>query len=193
MRALIRCLDALLRTVYGVFMFCEDPNCVLRLQLKEVHHSLSLSGGQVNKGEPVLMLHLWNEHLPPLPPTGPTLAWAVRFQRLLVKSFQAVAQQVCLDPRLVGIRAVGGVFALLPSGENSSGVQLMQRLGFRVFPYHNPLGRFGEFWENLYSWLLIWTYNPASLRSHRLLRLQRSEIWMSKDEFLSRYSTLRHL
>jgi hypothetical protein len=183
-RAVIRRLDAHLRRANGVFEFCQDPGCLLRLQLTNAPHQLNLSGFQVNKREPVLVLHLWNEHLPPIPPSGPTLSWAVRFERLLIQSFQAVASWLYKDPRSTGIRAVGGVLALLPSKDNSGGVRLMQRLGFTILPYHNPLGRFGEFWENFYSWSLLWSYNPASLRSHKLFQLRRREIWMAKDQLI---------
>jgi len=63
----------------------------------------------------------------------------------------------------------------------------MQRLGFTVTPYRSPLGRFGEFWENLYAYGLIWAYNPASVHQRQLLGLHRTEMWMPADEFLRRY------
>ncbi len=67
--------------------------------------------------------------------------------------------------------------------------RLLQRLGFTILPYHGSTGSFGEFWENFYTWLLIWTYNPASLRSHPLLGLQRNELWTTKARFLQRFGT----
>jgi len=63
----------------------------------------------------------------------------------------------------------------------------MQRLGFMVLPYYRPFGAFGEFWENFYSWVLIWTYNPASMHNHHFLASRRAEIWMLADEFMKRY------
>jgi len=64
---------------------------------------------------------------------------------------------------------------------------MLQRLGFTVIPYHRSLGAFGEFWENFYTWMLMWTYNPGSLRYRGLWGLRRAEIWMSAEEFLRRY------
>ncbi|UCC64000.1 MAG: hypothetical protein JSV36_02770 [Anaerolineae bacterium] len=93
------------------------------------------------------------------------------------------------DPRLARVRAVGGASALFSPAERPGGVRLMQRLGFTVMPYHSPLGRFGEFWENFYSWWMMWTFNAVSLRYRRLIRLRRTEIWMSTQEFLDRYGT----
>ena len=159
----------------------------MRLQVGGVPHTLALPGCQVRMGEPVLLLHLWNERLPPIPPTGPTLAWAVLFGHLLVGTFQSIARQIALDPRLTHVRAVGGAMALLPMDERAGSVRLMQRLGFTVFPYHCRWGAFGEFWENFYSWWLMWAYNPASLSGRRLSRLHRSEVWMSIAEFMRRY------
>jgi hypothetical protein len=83
--------------------------------------------------------------------------------------------------------AVGGVCALISPHTHLAGVRLMERMGFTVRPCYRPLGRFGEFWENFYSWWIIWTYNPASLRGRRLDRLERMEIWMQADDFLHRY------
>ena len=64
---------------------------------------------------------------------------------------------------------------------------MIQHLGFTVLPCHRPLGAFGEFWENLFSWWLMWAYNPPSLKSRRFWRLQRTEIWMTTAEFFRRY------
>jgi hypothetical protein len=187
MRAVIRRFDAFLRWAYGVFEFTDDADCVLRLQLTKAHRTLDLPGRIIHPGEPVLGLHLWNEHLPPLPRDGPDLAWAIRMQRIFVRSLHAVAEQMTRDVRLSAVRAVGGVTVLLSPAGHPGGVRLMERLGFAVVPYHSPLGRFGEFWENFYAWWIMWTFNAVSLRYRQLVHLQRLEVWMSADEFLSRY------
>jgi hypothetical protein len=91
------------------------------------------------------------------------------------------------DPALAGVQALGGATVLVVAGRDSSPEKLFQRLGLELFPYHNPLGRFGEFWENAYTWALMWAYNGASLRHRHLLRLQRTEAWISTAAFLRRY------
>jgi len=188
-RALIRQFDAMLRRAYGVFEFCDDENCLLRLRLTEAPYPLRLSDHVVRAGDPVLELHLWNEHIPPLPPDGPDLAWATRMRRMLIHSFHVLARYMENDPHLSSVCAVGGVTVLLSPGDRPGGERLMERLGFTITPYHNPLGRFGEFWENFYAWWLMWTFNAASLRRRQLIRLRRVEVWMSADEFLQRYGT----
>jgi hypothetical protein len=187
MRALIRRFDALLSRAHGVYEFCDDGSCMLRLQITQTSRALCFAGQEVPVGEPVLVLHLWNEHIPPLPPAGPDLAWAAKVRRLFIHSLRAVAVQMTSDPRLARVRAVGGATTVLSPDSHPGGRRFLQRLGFTILPYRSPLGRFGEFWENLYAWCLMWTFNVASLRHRQLLHLRRAELWMPADEFLSRY------
>lgn len=187
MRALIRRFDAFLARQQGLYHFTDDPDCLLRLQNAAAPHRIRLPGQVVEPGEPVLLIHFWNEHIPPASPAGPALAWAKSIQRAFVKSLQAAAEYMQDEPRLADIRAVGGVTVLMFAGNRRNGARFMERLGFTVMPYANPLGRFGEFWENFYTWALIWTYNPASLRSRNLFRMRRSEIWISTEKFLARF------
>lgn len=182
MRLIIRLFDRFLRRVEGIFEFCDDPACLLRLRIGRAAHPLSLPDGQVPTGAKVLEIHLWNEHIPPIAAEGPDLAWAVRVWRMLRTSLRHLAKQMQHDPRLAGVQAVGGITVFVSPGE-----KLVARLGFTICPYHNRLGRFGEFWENLYTWGIMWAFNAASLRQRRLLQLRRTEIWMSADEFLRRY------
>jgi hypothetical protein len=191
MRALIRNFDTLVRRANGVFEVCDDEECLLRLQVARAPHALHLESQVVEAGAPVLVLHLWNEHIPPLPRAGPDLAWAVRGQRLFIQSLRATARQMQRDPRLAGVRAVGGATVLLSPRGNPHKTGLVQRLGFSVTPYHGPLGRFGEFWENFYSWWIMWTFNAVSLRQRRLVRLRRVEVWITADRFLKRYGPNR--
>lgn len=187
MHTLIRRFDAFVIRVSQVFEFCHDPDCLLRLQLAQASHAIPLPDGSIPAGAPVLTLHFWNEHMPAIPDSGPDLAWGKRTVRLFLRSLDAVASYLQNQPGLDSVQAIGGVTILLIPGDPGGGETLAKRFGFTVLPYHNPLGRFGEFWENLYTWALIWTYNPVSLKYHRLSQIRRSEIWMSRVEFLRRY------
>ncbi|MGQ9467022.1 MAG: YkoP family protein [Anaerolineae bacterium] len=187
MRALVRAFDRFLCQATGVFEFCDDPECLVRLQGARAPHDLSLSDGtQVRAGAPVLMLHLWNEHLPHPAANGPDLQWAARVHRMLTHSLREVAQWMVEQPEGEQIEAVGGitVLALSTAGRPTP---LIRHLGFDIFPYRRVLGRFGEFWENFYTWAIMWTFNPLSLRGRSLFRLRRAEIWMSREAFLRRY------
>jgi hypothetical protein len=186
LRPLIRAFDAWLSCTLGVFAFCQDPECLLRLQMAQASHDLCLPSLTVRAGEPVLLLHLWNERIAPIPPQGPDLGWARPMQRRFVRSLRLVAEYIQQSPQLVNVRAVGGV-TVLTGPVNAGGSHLFQRLGFTVIPFHRRLGAFGEFWENFYTWQLIWAYNPTSLRYKGIRRLKRAEIWMSAEAFLRRY------
>jgi hypothetical protein len=186
-RALVFAIDRLLRRAHGVYEFTGDPEGLLRLQITHAPRTLHLPGLEVSKGDPVLGLHLWNEQVPPIPPNGPDLAWGLALQRRFVRSLRAVAAEMQRDPRLAVVRAVGASTGVLVPGDASSGVRAFQRLGFAVTPYLPPLGRFGAFWENFYSWWLMWAFNPTSLRHRRFSQMGRTEVWMSADAFLSRY------
>ena len=188
MRRLIRGFDGLLRRLYGVVEFCDDPLCLFRIQPARYPRSLRLSDGtEVRPGEPVLILHLWNEHIPPLSPDGPDLLWAVQVRRRLLRSLHRLAALVASDPGLTGVKAVGGVTVLIPlDGEGPA--RLMTRLGFDVVTRPRSwLRGFGEFWENLYAWALMWAFNAPTLRRKQLLRLRRTEVWMSRQRLLERY------
>jgi YkoP domain len=188
MRVAVRWIDNLLCKFQGVYVYSRDPECILRLQLRTSTHTLPLGSWVVHKGEPVLALHAWNERMPVIPPEGADLAWALTLRRRLVYSFMGIARLIQEDPLYEQVRAVCGSSGLFSFSDHTGGVQMMQRMGFVVIPYHQPFGRFGKFWENLFSWSLMWAYNTNSLNLRKFWRLQRTEIWMTRVEFVERYS-----
>lgn len=187
MKRVIRGFDRFLRWASRVFEFCSEPDCLLRVRRITLSRPLTLAGETYPAGTPVIQLHLWNEHLPPLPAEGPTLRWAVQTQRCLKRSFQALARQMPHDPRLADAQLIGGITVLPLAGAHAGGVKLFEHLGFTILPYHNPLGRFGEFWENLYTWGIMWAFNAPTLAGRHLLKLKRSEIWMTRETLFRRY------
>ena len=186
-RLLIRRFDDWLSHVEGVEPFTDDPQVILRLQDGRAAWDIPLPEGKIAIGSDVLVLHLWNERIPPIPPQGPDLGWAHHIQRWMLHSFGAVAGHMRQNSNLLDLRAVGGVIAQINLEGSDGGRALLEHLGFTVFPYHRPAGAFGEFWENFYTWWLMWAYNPASLRHRNLFGLQRNEFWMTKEKFLDRF------
>ncbi len=189
MKRVVRAFDRFLGKLQGIFVFWDDPDCFFRVQIARAPHKIVLPDAEILAREKVLGLHFWNEHVPMIPPEGGDLAMALRASRMVVRSFRVLAREMRRDPRMAGVQALGGATALFAFGDDSGGEKLFTRLGFTMFPYQNPLGRFGEFWENLYSWTLMWAYNAVSLRQRRFVRLRRTECWMTASEFLSRYGT----
>ena len=102
-------------------------------------------------------------------------------------SLRLIAQYIQADSTCSEIQAVGGITAHVVLGRPDGGKVMLEHLGFLVIPYHRPLGAFGEFWENFYTWWVMWTFNPASTRRRSMFDLQRTEFWMSRQAFLERY------
>jgi hypothetical protein len=188
-KSVVRTFDRFLCRRQGVFVFWDDPDCLFRAQFSRASREIVLPGAVIPAGAKVLGLHFWNEHIPQIASEGPTLAQAVRGRRMITSTFRALAREMHRDPRMEGIQALGGATVLFAAGDGSSGERLFTRLGFTVFPYRSPLGRFGEFWENFYTWALMWAYNAVSLRQRQLLALSRTESWITASDFLRRYST----
>lgn len=187
MRYLIRKLDDLIRKSDQVFEFNLEPDCILRLQVSRAPRLLQLPDLILAAGEPVLLIHLWNERLPVISRSGPDLSWARLIFRQFRHSLRLVAGYVRDHPELNEVRAVGGVTILVSSGLHEGGRNFLEAMGFTIFPYVSPLGRFGEFWENFYSRMIVWTFNPVGKPSRSLFNLRRSEIWMSRAVFFNRY------
>ncbi len=189
MRAGVKFIDSLIRKADGVYEFCEDPSCILRLQLMPSPHEMTLGEMQIRKGETLLVVHVWNERIPKIPQGGADLEWALRLRRQVIHSFQAVAAEINSNRRYDPVRAIYGASVLFSSTNHTGGTRLMKSLGFTIQPYHNPLGSFGVFWENLFSWWLMWAFNDVSMESREFRRLERTEIWITKQDFVHRYGT----
>lgn len=187
MRRIIKTFDRWVAVQQGIIPFSKDESCILRIQPTRLSYPLHLPGKIIPTGERVLRMHLWNDHLPTMPLQGADLGWAAQTWQRFTRSLRLLAAYIPHDAQLANARAVGGVSALFTQDESDSGARLMERLGFMVLPEPSPLGRLGRFGENVYSWLLLWAFNPGSMRSRRLLKLERTGIWMELDEFLKRF------
>lgn len=189
-RAMVLALDLLLQRQGHVQEFTQDDECILRITLTACKQDVDLSDGtKVRAGDKICELHLWNEHIPPMPLEGPDLRWGLRFYRLAVKSLRSLAAYLAADERQ-DIVALGGQMAFIEKENPPVLASVAARLGFDVLNLTAQSGRWGRFthfWENIFSWALMWTFNPASLRGKQFLRLQRYRLWMSRRTLLQRY------
>jgi len=192
---LIRALDALLRRIYQVTEFTQDPEAMLRLSLATAERDLVLSDGtHIRAGDPVAMLHFWNEHIPVMPPDGPDLGWGLAFQRGLSRSLQDVAAHVQTDPAYRQVRALRGPTTFTSAHDPAEASRIVGRWGFDLLRRERKAGfwpRFGLFWESVYASWLIWAYNPPSARSKPLRSLRWDELWMSRERLLAQYQPRR--
>lgn len=192
LRFAIRSFDHWLSRRLGVYPFSYAEEIVLRIQKAKMPHDLLLGNRLIPRDSPVLLLHLWNERIPLPPPEGYNLSWAVTFHRLLDRSLHALAEHLQENVSLIDVVALGGHTAHLTLGH--VGVErLLLRLGFSVVPYSHPLGAFGEFWENFYTWWLIWAYNPTSVYFHPLGKMKRVSFWIERNAFLERYARVKQV
>lgn len=187
LHTIITRFDDFQRQRQKVFEFSDAPDCLLRLQISHTKYPIQLSNCEMSPGDQYLDLHLWNEHVPPMPPEGPNLAWASRTRRMFVSSLSKVAELISQDPQYKDIKMIRGITVLLTLSDEKNGKSMVERLGFTLMPYHQTLGRFGEFWENFYTYVLMWTFNPNSLRNRNLIKSRRTEFWICIDDFLQRF------
>jgi len=161
---------------------------MLRIALARSPGEITLSDGtRIGKYEMVGELHLWNEHLPQMNEEGPSLEWALRIYRLWRASLKKLATYLEDEPQFETVRAFRGETAFVKG--DLEGSALFERLGLDLVRTDRvgKLKRFGEFWENFYTWGLIWTFNPGSLRRKGFFRLERAQLWISRQALLERY------
>lgn len=186
-RSFVRGIDLLLRRLYGVYEYSQDPVCILRVSPARARADLVLADGTpIARGDPLAVIHFWNDRLPLAPPEGVDLRWARTFHRRIRPSLQLLAQHLAHDPRLASIRALCGEAAFIGADNATASAHLLSRLGFEVWPSSRGTGLWGRwsaFWQNTYTWMLIWTFNPATLRGRTMLDLERHWLWMSRATF----------
>lgn len=190
LQAAVFLIDRLIRKRDHVYEFNDDPQNILRLQLMPAHHAITLGDQVVHQGDTLLVVHVWNERIPPIPAGGADLEWALSLRRRVIYSFKLLGKEVAGNSRYDQVAALYGDSILFSSTSHTGGLRLIKSLGFTVMPFHHPLGRFGVFWENLFSWWLMWAFSQVSMNSREFRRLMRTEVWMTRQEFLRRYGEL---
>lgn len=186
LRRAIRALDRWLTRRMEPLELWEDEDSLLHGCVIELDRPLDLGERSLPAGTTVLELHLLNEDVPEIPASGPDLGWAAHSSRRFLQTLRATARRLQADPRFASVEAVGGTTVLLSN--DSKDRNLLARLGFTVRPYRGSLGSFGTFWENVYSWMLMWAYNPETLRQRSFRSLRRFEAWISREAFVARFA-----
>lgn len=192
-RRFVLLLDALLRQSLGVYEFTQDPACILRLSPMRSRINLVLADGtRIAPGDQLAVTHFWNERLPAMSEAGVDLRWARAMYRHLGPSLELLAQHLARQPGLAEVRALCGEAAFLRASNMQAGTRLLAGLGFeiqRATRGTGAWGRFPTFWQNFYSWLLMWAFNPASLRGRKPPDLERYWLWMSRATLEERYGS----
>ena len=176
-------LDRWLRRRHGVYEYTTDPVCLFRVNRGEAEQALTLADGtRIRPGDPILNLHLWNEHMPPMPPDGPTVGWARQMQRGIDTSLRELACWLTEQTDLTNIAALRADMRLGTVGQSQQLVRIAGRYGFESAAFRAETGSLRQFGENILLYLLILAANPAARRTdvfwrdHALVYLSRASL-----------------
>jgi hypothetical protein len=176
-------LDGRLQRRHAVFEYTGNPVCIFRVDIGRSSERLSLHDGtRVQRGQRVARLHFWNEHVPPVPQDGATIAWARQMQHAIAISLQELACYLRSRPDLADVVVI---CADVPSGTRTQSDQLariMARFGFEaiVHPEHLPMAeRLHRLGENVLISLIVFAQNARTLRRDTLTRV-RLPIYVSR-------------
>lgn len=183
-------LDRLLRRWQDVYEFTDKENCLFRIQRGNAEENLTLSDGtHVVVGDPILILHLWNEHLHMFARKDPTIAWARQISRAIDASLRELAHYLAGHPLLDDVVALRADLRLGAADCTERLVDLAARFGFeestKAHESESTLHRIGD---NILVFLLVMASNPAAIRVPSLLRDQRV-VYFSRRALERRYGT----
>jgi len=187
---LLFAFDERLRRRRAVFEYSRHPSCIFRLEIARARRPLVLrEGGRVHPGERIARLHFWNEHVPPIPRNGATIAWARRMQVAIGDALRELARYLAARPDLADIAAICADVPNATSAQRDKLARIMAHYGFDAIiePEHLPFGgRLHRFGENILISLIIFAQNAAALRADTLKRV-RLPIYLSRQTLQSRF------
>lgn len=183
-------LDDFLRRSNRVNEYSTDPCCVFRMQLDRAEQDFVLADGtQVCHGQDIINLHLWNEHIPVIPPDGPTVAWGRRMSSCMNFSMCRLAAFLACRSEFDRVAGVRFKTAVATANRTGQLLRIMQHFGFEIMPDAADVSwgrKLHEFGENILALLLLTAVNPESVRLSVLWRV-RSQVLLSRKEFERRY------
>jgi hypothetical protein len=182
-------LDRWLRRWHGIYEFTAQRDCLFRAERCLAEESLLLSDGtRVRRGDPLLKIHLWNEHMPVMRQDGPTIAWARRASRAVAASLRELARHVaqCTDPDAVV--AICADMRLAPTKQCAQLTRIVSRYGFEAAE-DSRVGRPGLLrliGENILMVMLVLATNPIAFRAG-VLRRGHARVVISRAKLLRLY------
>lgn len=187
-RRLVFRLDSWLRKSNSVFEFSESPECVFRLQVVRLDSNVRHAGALHPKGDRIIVLHLWNEHVPAIQSDGP-LAWAIKVHYLIETSFRELACWLAKRPDLGDVQLIAADAVFGVRAQKGRLGRMARRYGFDVMPaqYFSRPGALRRFGENVLISMFVLACNPVAFRLNGLWRY-RLLMMMTRQTLFSRYS-----
>ncbi|HVS77573.1 MAG TPA: hypothetical protein VHE11_11605 [Steroidobacteraceae bacterium] len=182
-------LDRWLRRWHGIYEFTAHRDCLFRAERCVAEETLLLSDGvRVRRGDPLLKVHLWNEHMPAMGQDGPTVAWARRASRGIETSLRELARHVAQCDDFDAVVAVCADMRLATARQSAQLARIVSRYGFEAAK-NSRVGRPGLprlIGENILMVLLVLATNPIAFRA-AVLRRGHARIIMSRAKLLRLY------
>lgn len=180
----VKCLDRLLRHRLRISEFSDQPECLFRVSMTRSDAFVKLGDGtEIGEGDPLLELHLWNEHLALIGNPVATLAWGLHLLKRVRFSLMLLADCVEHEEEWEDVRAIHARFVTCMQRPE----QAIRRLGFSIAsPRRSVGGRVHDYFENFLVRALIWAFHPCNNgRSRR--ELKRLDLWLSKASLQEAY------
>jgi hypothetical protein len=182
--------DRHLRRRLAVFEYSHHPSCIFRLEITRAQRRLALrDGASVSVGQRVARLHYWNEHVPPMPKEGPTVAWALRMQQSIAVGLRELARYLATRPDLDDVVVICGDVPNGTGTQRQKLARIMAHYGFEAIiePEHlSPAARLNRFAENILISIIVFAQNAEALRSDTLMRA-RLPIFLSRRVLVERF------
>ncbi|MDA9426022.1 MULTISPECIES: hypothetical protein [Bradyrhizobium] len=189
---LMAAIDRSLRARQHIFEYSSSEACLFRIQRASNPGALKLPDGTcLPPGAPMLALHVWNEHVPPLPASGANLAWARRLSREIDLSLRALAAFVTSRSDLADVAAISATLAFGSDATTPLMIELSGRFGFakpleQARSRRTAGDRLHQIGENMLITLLVWSHNPRALRGNTMRRT-RLHVYMTRETLIGRF------
>jgi hypothetical protein len=174
----------------GVFEYSLEPACIFRLEQRHADDTLVLADGTcLQAGAPVLVLHLWNEHVPLMGRGGPTVAWAHKTSRAIRASLQELARYLTRRADLSDVRALYADMRVSGAEHAVRAARSMARYGFETVSASVDRRRIPQrMADALFVLMMAGVTNPCSLRGARM-RHANLRLFLSRTVLEQRYDS----
>jgi hypothetical protein len=188
LEAAVFALDRWLRRRRGVFEYSLEPRCVFRLEERRADQALVLADGtRVRAGARVLVLHLWNEHVPLMGGSGPTFAWAHKFGCAMRASLQELVRYLAQRTDLSDVRVLYADVRVSGAEQALRAARTMARYGFEITSAsvdRRPVPL--RMADALFVLMMAGVTNPSSLRGAPM-RHGNQRVFISRAVLERRY------